>query len=281
MNNKLLVSDAKNFSIEKAINPYYGSMSLDKQKANLEHSTVLELFKQAQIEVVQVASPIDCQDGIYTANWALVRGEKAVLARLPNARKSEEDYAEKILRDLGKEVVRIPNNYKFSGQGDSLPCGKYLLAGSNYRSDPEAQQFVADTLGYELVQLEAVPSTDENNQPVINKITGWPDSFFYDIDLALAVISDNTIAYCPEALSVDSQEKIRALDLEKIEVSLDEAKNGFACNLVSTGKTVVMSSKAPNLKIELEKRGLTVLTTEITELIKGGGFIRCISLSLD
>jgi len=281
MNNKLLVSDARNFSIEKAINPYYGSMSLDKQKANLEHSTVLELFKQAQIEVVQVASPIDCQDGIYTANWALVRGEKAVLARLPNARKSEEDYAEKILQNLGKEVVRIPNNYKFSGQGDSLPCGKYLLAGSNYRSDPEAQQFAADTLGYELVQLQAVPSTDENNQPVINKITGWPDSFFYDIDLAIAVISDNTIAYCPEAFTVESQEKIRALDLEKIEVSLDEAKNGFACNLVSTGKTVIMSSKAPNLKIELEKRGLTVLTAEITELIKGGGFIRCISLSLD
>lgn len=281
MNNKLLVSDAKNFSIEKAINPYYGSMSLDKQKANLEHSTVLGLFKQAQIEVVQVVSPIDCQDGIYTANWALVRGEKAVLARLPNARKSEEDYAEKILRDLGKDVVRIPNNYKFSGQGDSLPCGKYLLAGSNYRSDPEAQQFAADTLGYELVQLQAVPSTDENNKPVINKITGWPDSFFYDIDLAIAVISDNTIAYCPEALTVDSREKIRALDLEKIEVSLDEAKNGFACNLVSTGKTVIMSSKAPNLKLELERRGFTVLTAEITELIKGGGFIRCISLSLD
>lgn len=280
MNKLLLVSDADNFSVDQPINPYYGDTTLDKQKALEEHANVVDCFKQAGIEIVKTSSPTSSQDGIYTANWALVRGDTAVLARLPNARKSEEDYAEQVLISLGKKVVHVPHDYKFSGQGDSLPCGKYLLAGSKYRSDPEAQQFAAQTLGFELVQLEAVPYLDASGEPETNKITGWPDSFFYDIDLAIAVIKENLIAYCPAAFTPESVEKIKALDLEKIEVSLEEAEFGFACNLVSTGETVVMSAHAPALKAELEARGLKVITTEISELAKGGGYIRCVSLTL-
>lgn len=281
INKHILVSDAENFAVDQAINPYYGEGYLDKDKARQEHAAVLECFKQAGIEITKVASPMDSQDGIYTANWALVRGETAVLARLPNARKAEEDYAEQTLARLGKNVIRVPENYRFSGQGDSLPCGKYLLAGSGYRSDVEAQQFAADTLGLELVQLRAVPYTDSYGNPATNLVTGWPDSFFYDIDLAIAVINDNLIAYCPEAFTPESLEKIKNLDIDKIEVSLEEAEQGFACNLVSTGETVIMSAHAPALKAELESRGLKVLTTEISELAKGGGYIRCVSLTLD
>jgi N-dimethylarginine dimethylaminohydrolase len=281
INTHVLVSDAQNFSIEQAINPYYGNGDLDKQLAIREHEGVLSCFKTAGIAITQVPSPYNSQDGIYTANWALVRGDKAILARLPNARKEEENYAEKILSDLGKKVIRVPENYRFSGQGDSLPCGKYLLAGSGYRSDPEAQQFAANQLGLELVQLKAIPSRDTLGNPVINRITGWPDSFFYDIDLAIAVINENLIAYCPDAFDEESKNKISNLDIEKIEVSLEEAEQGFACNLVSTGETVIMSAHAPNLQRELESRGFKVLTTEIKELAKGGGYIRCVSLTLD
>lgn len=281
MNKHLLVSDANNFSIEKAINPYYGSDELDKNKAIQEHTAVLDLFREAGIKITQVDSPLDCQDGIYTANWALVRGDKAILARLPNTRRDEEDYAEQMLKNLGKTVLRIPEKYRFSGQGDSLPCGKYLLAGSGYRSDPEAQQFAAENLGYELIQLKAVPSINEKGNPIINSITGWPDSFFYDIDLAIAVISESLIAYCPDALLEESKQKIENLPIDKIRVSLEEAEKGFACNLVSTGETVIMSAKAPNLKNELESRGIKVLTADISELAKGGGYIRCISLSIE
>lgn len=281
INKKVLVSDANNFSVDQPINPHYFFKELDKEKAKKEHQAVVSLFKQAGIEVLQVPSPTTSQDGIYTANWALVKNGVAVLARLPNARKSEESYAQQALTNLGIEVVLVPDNLRFSGQGDALPCGKYLIAGSGYRSDAEAQQFAADKLGYELVQLKAVPQTDSLGQPVINHVTGWPDSFFYDIDLAVAVIRDDLIAYCPEALEPESQERMKALDIEKIEVSLDEAMNGFGCNLVSTGQTVIMSPNAPNLHRELENRGLQVLTTEISELSKGGGFIRCISLTLE
>jgi len=41
-----------------------------------------------------------------------------------------------------------------------------------------------------------------------------------------------------------------------------------------------MSDKAPNLTSKLEKHGLQVITPKITEIAKGGGYIRCMTLTI-
>lgn len=288
INQTVLMSDARNFSSEQAINPYYFDSHADAAIAEAEHAAIREAFREAGITVKQVSSPNDSQDGVYTANWALVRGDTAVLARLPNVRKAEEAYARTALEALGKKVIEAPEGLRFSGQGDALACGNYLLCGSGYRSDEAAQAFAAEILGYERIQLQTIPQLDEQGTPVVNPISGWEDSFFYDIDLALSIIrhpSDNTpglIAYCPEAFTETSIAQLEALEnIEKITVSLEEAEEAFACNLVSTGEVVIMGDRAPALKEELERRGLTVVTPHIRELSKGGGYIRCTSLTID
>jgi len=288
INRTVLMSDALHFSVDQAINPYYGQSSLDKETAIAEHSHIADLLRQAGVDVLTTSSPINSQDGVYTANWALVRGDTAVLARLPDVRKAEEDHAEQVLRTLGKKVIRVPEGLKFSGQGDALACGNYLFCGSGYRSDVDAQRFAADALGYTRIQLQTIPERDSTGKPMNNAVSGWPDSFFYDIDLALSIIKGpdenhrGLIAYCPEAFTTESQQVLADLqDVDKILVSLEEAQQGFACNLVSTGSTVVMTAHAPQLTTALEARGMTVLSPSITELAKGGGYIRCTTLTLD
>jgi N-dimethylarginine dimethylaminohydrolase len=44
---------------------------------------------------------------------------------------------------------------------------------------------------------------------------------------------------------------------------------------------VIMGSRAPKLKNNLLAHGLKVIDLDIAELLKGGGFIRCTSLTLD
>ncbi len=281
INKKVLMSGAQFFSNDAHINPYYNAEAIDTKKATFEHDIIRLAFEQAGMDVIQVEPPSGSQDGVYTANWALVHGNRAIMSRLPDARKAEEPYSEQVLRILGFETITVPEDWHFSGQGDSLPCGKYLLAGSGYRSDPRAQKFAADALGLKLIQLHTIPELDTNGQPMINPISGWADSFFYDIDLAISVLREDLIAYCPDAFDKHSQKKIESLPMEKIKVGYDEATNGLACNLVSTGNVVIMSSRAPQLRAEVEKRGLKVITPEITELAKGGGYIRCVSLTLD
>jgi len=287
INSSVLISDADNFNNNKPINPYYRLENIDYAKIRNEHEILRQQLTKAGINVITVPSPNNCQDGVYTANWALVRGDTAILAQLPNTRQNEIPYAEKILKKLGKKVIPIPDGLKYSGQGDALACGDYLFCGSGYRSDSSAQTFAATSLGYKCIQLQTIPLLDINGNAVINQITNWPDSLFYDIDLALAVIkapTDDTkglIAYCPEAFTSASRKILTNFDaVDKIEVSFDEAVKGFATNLISTGKTVIMSAHAPQLAKKLRQHNLNVITPEITELAKGGGYIRCIALNI-
>jgi N-dimethylarginine dimethylaminohydrolase len=279
INSTVLMSGADYFDVVD-LNAYSHNIgAVDRAQAVRDFVAIRAAVEQAGVSVVKVDPPEGCQDGIFTANWGLCRGDTVVLSSLPNLRQAEEPYAEEVLRGQGKRIIKAP--YRFSGQGDALPCGNFLLTGTNYRTDQRIHQFLADTLGYEVISLTTVPELDTGGQPVINQVSGWPDSFFYDIDLSISVLRDDLIAWCPEAFTPESQAKIRGLPMEKIEVSLDEATEGFACNLLSTGDTVVMSPQAPELRAAIEAHGLKTITPDVRELGKGGGFIRCTTLTLD
>lgn len=283
INKKVLMSGADYFNDGFAINALMDSTNpVDIDKARQEHDSIKDALQRIGVEVIQVHPPRGCQDGVYTANWALCRGDTAVMASLPNKRTDEEAYAAEVLSKLGKRLVFLPKGLKFSGQGDALPCGDFLFAGTNYRTDKEVHDFLTKNLDYNVISLQAIPTLDKHKKPVINKITGWPDSFFYDIDLAIAVLSPNLIAWCREAFTPESQAKIdKITDIDKIEVSYEEAVKGFACNLVSNGEAVVMSHYAPKLKKAIESAGFKTITIPATELFKGGGYIRCTTLTLD
>ena len=289
MNKTVLMSGADYFDDGHAINPFMGvSESIVRSQAIAEHAMLKQTLESLGITVVTTASPPHLQDGVYTANWALVRGDKAVLSSLPPSRRGEQRYAEEALKKLGKRVYTVPNDRKFSGQGDALPCGNYLFCGSGYRTDPEVYPYLSETLGYEVISLRTIPQLDKAGNPVTNPVSGWADSYFYDLDLAMSVLRFPTaeqkglIAWCPEAFMPESRDTLANFgDVEKIEVSFAEAKEAFACNLVSTGSTVVMSANAPELRAAIEAHGLQTITLSMPELAKGGGFIRCTTLTLD
>src|SRR4051794_7987545 len=239
MNTEILVSGVDFFDDSRAINPFMKrGPALNVETARAEHQRIQQALRESGVEVVTVPPPHNCQDGVYTANWGLVRGDKAVLSTLPPGREDEMPYAETTLKDLGLHTYKVPNGTHFSGQGDALPCGNYLFIGTGYRTEKPAHDFIASTLGYEVIGLQAIPQRRffGLGKPVINKHSGWPDSFFYDIDLALAVLRFPTnarkglIAWCPEAFVPESRKRLAAFDgVDKVEVSLAEAKNGFAC----------------------------------------------------
>lgn len=284
INTTVLMSGAEYFSDEFAINAYMDSrIPVDQHIAVAEHAAISQALEQAGIKIIKVPAPKDCQDGVYTANWALVRGNKALLSSLPNKRQAETPYAEQALKSLGKEVITLPEAVRFSGQGDALPCGNRVFVGSNYRTSIEAWPYIQQILGYEVVGLQTIPKRTlfGFGKRVINSETGWPDSYYYDIDLALAVLREDLIAYCPDVFVPQSRKILEDLPIEKIIVDRKEATKGFACNLVSTGEKVVMSSRAPKLKAAIEAKGLKTITPDVSELGKGGGYIRCTTLTLD
>ncbi|MGH7237025.1 MAG: hypothetical protein ACREGF_00630, partial [Candidatus Saccharimonadales bacterium] len=90
------------------------------------------------------------------------------------------------------------------------------------------------------------------------------------------------IAYCPEVFKPASQKILADFDqIEKIPVSKYEALESFALNLVSTGETVIMNAGAPNFQAALGNHGLKTVALNLPELRKGGGSIRCTTLTLN
>ena len=261
MNSRLLVSDAENFRIDYEINPYMATGDQpDTALAVAEHKAIVEAHLNAGRAVEHVPSEPECPDMVYVANAALVRGGRAVLGNPPRARRPETRHHRRWLELLGLEVLEVP--YSFSGQGDALPCGDLLFAGSGWRTDPRTHDLLGRLLGYEVVPVSTV------------------SELWYDIDLAVAPLDAGTVAYCPQVIDEPSRRRIASLGLDLVEVSPAEAQR-FALNLVSDGSSVTMSCGAPAFAAELRARGFAVSELETAQLAKGGGGVRCTSLTLD
>ena len=261
INNHLLVSDATHFRVDFEINPYLSTTDHPAPAAAVaEHDAIGAAHRRAGRVVEHLPSAPDCPDMVFTANAALVSGTTAVLGNLPEPRRPETPHHRAWLAAHGYTVIDAP--YAFSGQGDALPCGNLLLAGYGQRTDRRMHALLAERLGYEVISLRTVGPQ-------------W-----YDLDLALAVVDNpRTLAWCPQAFDEPSRRTVIGLGLDLVEVSPDEAAR-FALNLVSDGRTVTMTDRAPRLATALRARGLRVVELATTQLRKGGGGVRCTALTL-
>ncbi|WP_030794148.1 dimethylarginine dimethylaminohydrolase family protein [Streptomyces sp. NRRL S-920] len=261
MNRDLLMSSAAHFRIDYEINPYMDmSCQPDAKAALAEHEAISAAHRAAGRTVRIMESAPECPDMVYTANGAFVCDQRALLGAPPAARQQEIPYFRAALKESEFEVYDAP--YSFSGQGDALACGQFLLAGYGRRTDRRIHAFLAELFGHETVPLRT--ASDQ-----------W-----YDLDLAVAVIDTRTLAYHPQALTASSHGRLRDLGLDLIEVDAQEAR-AFALNLISDGATVTMTAGAPRLAATLRERGLSVTELDTTQLRKGGGGIRCTALTLD
>lgn len=262
MNQHLLVTDATNFRVAFEINPYMHEVDQpDRAAAIAQHEAIMQAHRDAGRRLEYLPTVPDCPDMIYVANSGLPRGKKVVLSQLPAERQPETPHYRQWYKQHGFQVIEPPA--LFSGQGDALPCGDYLLMGTGWRTDPQLHSFVAKELGYNVVAMQ----------------TTGPE--YYDLDLAVAILRPDLIAFCPEALEPASAEQLANLPgVDHILISLEETRR-FAANLVSDGQTVTMTNDAPDLAKTIRAHGIKTIELATDQLAKGGGAIRCSSLALD
>ena len=152
MNTKLLVSDTCHYRIDYEINPYMSiGLQPDPRRAATEHDSIIAAHRAAGRAVEYLPSAPECPDMVFTANTAVVAGDRAVLGHPPGPRLPEIPYVRTWLRQCGYDVLDAP--YPFSGQGDALRCGTVMLAASGQRTDRRMHPVLADHLGLEVVAL--------------------------------------------------------------------------------------------------------------------------------
>lgn len=156
------------------------------------------------------------------------------------------------------------------GEGDFLLVGDTILAGTGFRSTGDSHREVGEVFSREVVSLTLT------------------DPRFYHLDTALAVldpvegpggVDKANIAYLPNAFDEKSQAILRERFPDAIRVS-DADGSVFGLNSASDGKNVIISPRAKGFEAQLRERGYTPVLVDLSELLLGGGGIKCCTLEL-
>jgi len=249
------------FAVEYAINPWMDtSATVDTHRALNQWETLRQTYKELGHTVELVEPVAGLPDMVYAANGGLVVNGKAVVARFAYPQRAGESiaYAEWMTRHGYQPAETRHVN---EGQGDLLVVGSIVLAGYGFRTDRRAHNEIARLVGMPVVSLELV------------------DPRFYHLDTALAVLDDSTIAYHPPAFSPAARARLLELFPDAIEVERADA-DVFGLNAVSDGRNVVLPAAATGFAEQLRTAGFTAVGIDLSELLKGGGSVKCCTLEV-
>ncbi len=249
------------FAVEYAINPWMDpSTVVDPHIAMNQWETLRQTYKALGHSVELVEPLAGLPDMVYAANGGLVVNGRAVIARFAYPQRAGEaaGYAEWVTRH-GYEPHQT--RYTNEGQGDLLVVGSIILAGHGFRTDLRAHDEIAAIVRMPVVSLELV------------------DPRFYHLDTALAVLDDTTVAYYPPAFSEESRATLLHLFPDAIEVA-DADADVLGLNVVSDGLNVVLPESATGFAEQLRAAGFRPIGIDLSELLKGGGSVKCCTLEV-
>jgi len=249
------------FAVEYAINPWMDTANpVDTAVAVAQWEHLRDTYLRLG-HVVDLVAPVPgLPDMVYAANGGLILNGTAVVARFKYPQRQHESiaYAD-WMRSQGYTPVQT--RHVNEGQGDLLPVGETILAGTGFRTDPRAHSEIAEIFGRPVVSLQLV------------------DPRFYHLDTALSVLDDATIAYYPPAFTESSRAQLETLFPDAIVVESVDAYV-FGLNVVSDGRHVVYPAAAVGFAEQLTQAGFEPIGVEMFELLKGGGSVKCCTLEV-
>lgn len=205
-------------------------------------------------------------DMVFTANGCFTIGETAYVASFAYPqRQAEAESFRAWFRSRGFDT-REPGSIQ-EGEGDFAYVGGVILAGSGFRSTAGSHAELKRAFGREVLSLTLV------------------DPRFYHLDVALTVLDSEAtsgagrIAYLPSAFEKESRTLLAERFPDSILVTEEEA-GILALNSVSDGRNVVVAAGADDYIRQLCEHGYTPVPVDLSELLKGGGGIKCCTQEL-
>lgn len=253
---RFLVCEPRHFAVQYAINPWMNpDTQVDVDLARGQWAELIRSYRAHGHTVESVEPVADLPDMVFAANSALVLDGRVFgsLFHAPQRRPESTAY-ETWFKAAGFDVYRPESVCE--GEGDLVPTGRYVLAGTGFRTSRAAHREVQEFFGVPVISLQLV------------------DPRFYHLDTALFVLDDDNIAYYPEAFSPGSREVLARLFPDAVIATREDAM-AFGLNSVSDGRHVFISPRAEALAARLEDHGYVPVPVDLSEFQKAGGGIKC------
>ncbi|WP_082485557.1 dimethylargininase [Rathayibacter sp. Leaf296] len=257
----VLMCRPEHFTVVYRINPWMDpQVPTDTALAVRQWQTLYDTYVDLGFDVQLIDSVPGLPDMVYAANGGFVIDGIAYGASFTYPERQPEGPAYMDwFRGAGFDV-RVPEEVN-EGEGDFLLVGERILAGTGFRSASDSHAEVARVFGREVVTLELVNPS------------------FYHLDTAIAVLDDSTIAYLPSAFSDEGNRTLQRLYPDAILVSEEDA-SVLGLNSFSDGLHVVIASRATGFERQLRERGYEPIGVDLSELLLGGGGVKCCTLEL-
>ncbi|PPF18780.1 N-dimethylarginine dimethylaminohydrolase [Rathayibacter sp. AY1C2] len=257
----ILMCRPEHFTVVYRINPWMDpQVPTDTSLAVRQWQTLYDTYADLGFTIELIEPEAGLPDMVYAANGGFVIDGIAYGASFTYPERQPEGPAYMDwFRSAGFDV-RVPEEVN-EGEGDFLLVGERILAGTGFRSASDSHAEVARVFGREVVTLELVNPS------------------FYHLDTAIAVLDDTNIAYLPSAFSEEGNRTLRELYPDAILVSEEDA-SVLGLNSFSDGLNVVIASRATGFERQLRERGYNPIGVDMSELLLGGGGVKCCTLEL-
>jgi len=249
------------FTVVYRINPWMDPQKpTDTALAVRQWQTLYDTYIGLGFDV-QLIDPIEgLPDMVYSANGGFVIDGIAYGASFTHPERQPEGPAYMEWFADNSFEVRDPENVN-EGEGDFLLVGDIILAGTGFRSATNSHEEIARIFNRQVVTLKLVNPS------------------FYHLDTAIAKLDDTNIAYLESAFDEESLVKLRALYPEAI-IATEEDAAVLGLNSYSDGFNVVIAARAKDFERQLRERGYNPIGVDLSELLLGGGGVKCCTLEL-
>jgi N-dimethylarginine dimethylaminohydrolase len=266
-----LMVEPNHFRVDYAINPFMDPADQpDPVATRAQWDAITSAIIDAGGTVDVLEQRADAPDMVYAMNLGLPflggpTGRTAVLShmRYPERRMetqtaagwfAERDYT---MVSIGSQGVgaHFEAGDAFAWRGD-------LVVGFGPRTERLALKHLANDLD---ITVRGVQITHPG---------------MYHLDLAFCPLDETRAMVCPDAFDAASAERLLALVPEALVLTEAEAMT-FCANSIVVGRTVIMPACPDRVRAQLEAWEFDVVVVGVSEFLKGGGAIRCLTNPLD
>lgn len=239
---------------------------LDPAKCKAQHDALIAAYQANGVEVELIKPKEGLTYQVFARDFGVCIAEGYIMGafREPVRRGETAEYEQK-MAELGVPCVARCTAGAFEG-GDFFFLDDYtMLHGVIERTDWDGLNNIKEQVNYLGYELIGVPV----------------DKKYLHLDVCLNIIAEKTAVICKDILPSSVVRRFEKRGYALIEITPQEVLD-YAANIQCLGDGRVLSSTT-NIRINgvMRSLGLTVTEVDISEIVKGGGGIHCMTFPLE
>lgn len=263
---QVLMSYPQYLSIEpiNVISKHFKDHQLDKKKIDEEFNLLVQTYQNLGIEVFFLPPSETYPDSVFARDFGACLKDGYILGRFKHEyRKNERKAYEKKMQKLNiPQLFKVHEGY-FEGGDFFFLDDKTIVIGLLERTNQ---------IGYQEIKEHF------KNQYEVLFVKSDPE--FLHLDMCFNLIDEHLALICKDAFDISFLQELQKRNIELIEVSKkDIFRHGL--NVQALGyKKVLALKKNHDINLQIKQKGYEVIELDITEILKCGGGIHCMTFPL-